>query len=191
MSRILCLNKSYIPIRLTTKFSAIGKMYTEMASAIYINGDKWEEKNWDKWLQLSLKDVWKDDQEFINSIRQRIAIPKVIRYTKYDRIPKVTLRLSRKSIYERDKYTCYLCGEQFSEGKLSIDHVIPISRGGRNDWNNMATCCKNCNWKKEDKLLSELGIKPKFMPYKPQLSNIVKLKSSVIKYDPDWKLFGF
>ena len=191
MYKILALNRNYIPVRIISHFSAIGKLYCDQAEFIYVNGDKWECKTWDEWMEISLKDVWTPDTEFINTVKQRFALPKVIKYTQYDKIPKVTFRLSRQSIYNRDNYTCYICGEEFSEGKLSIDHVIPLSRGGKNTFENMATCCKNCNYKKGSQTLSELHIKPKFMPYKPTLSNMQKLKNSVTVHYPEWKLFGF
>jgi len=190
MNKILALNKSYIPIRLISYQSAIGKLYCEQCEFIYIKDNNWEGLNWNQWLEASEKREWDSSTSFIHTIKQRFAIPKVIRYTKYDKIPKVTFRLSRQAIYNRDNWTCYICGEEFSEGKLSIDHVVPTSRGGKNSWENMITCCKNCNYKKGDKLLSELGIKPKFLPHKPTISNIQKLKNSVSIVYPEWKLFG-
>jgi len=157
---------------------------------MYINGDKWEPKSWDEWASLSLQDVWPDDQEFINSTKQRFAVPKVIRALSYDKIPKHSIRLTRKAIYERDNYTCYICGKEFSERKLSLDHIIPTSRGGKNSWENLITCCSECNFRKGDKLLSELGIKARFQAYKPNISNIQRLKSTITTYDPAFALFG-
>jgi len=190
--KILALNKSFIPIRLSTVYSVIGKFYCNAVEGFFIEGDSFIPKSWDEWLELSKKDIWPENTQFINSVTQRVAIPKVIRYLNYDKIPKVTLRLSRKSLYERDNYICYICGKKFSESKLSIDHVIPASRGGRSTWENMSTCCKQCNWNKGDKLLSELNIRPKGkMPFKPVLSNAQKLRASVTNYQKEWKLFGF
>jgi 5-methylcytosine-specific restriction endonuclease McrA len=188
--KILSLNASYIPIRLSSVYSTISRFYCGAVEAIYIKGDNWSLKTWDEWWELSRKDVWPEGTQFINSTTQRVAIPKVVKCTKYDKIPKVSFRLSRKAIYERDKFICYICGKKFSEGKLSIDHVIPLSKKGKNDWTNMATCCKECNSMKGDKLLSELGIKAKYLPVKPTMSNIQKLKSQITQYDKDWKLFG-
>jgi len=191
MGRILMLNRSFIPIRLVSRFNVIGKMYCEQAEPFFIEGDKFRQVDWQDWLKLSLADVWPSDQDFIQAVSQRIAVPKVAIYTEYDKIPKVSFRLSRKSIYERDKYQCYICGETYSEGKLSIDHVVPLSKGGKNNWENMVTCCKRHNFEKGDKLLSELKWRPKFLPQKPVLSNMQKLKASITHYDPCWKLFGF
>jgi len=189
--KILAMNSNYIPIRIISKYTAICKFYNNMVEFIYIKGNNWEAKNWEQWLELSSKNIWPEDTDFINSVNFRIAVPKVIRFLNYSKIPKVTFRLSRKSIYERDNFTCYICGKKFGESKLSIDHMRPVSRGGGNSWENMITCCVKCNWDKGDKTLDELRLKPKFMPYKPQMSNMQKLKASVTTYQPEWKLFGF
>jgi 5-methylcytosine-specific restriction endonuclease McrA len=71
-----------------------------------------------------------------------------------------------------------------------MDHMIPLSRGGKNSWENLVTCCQQCNWDKGHSLLSDLKIKPHFLPYKPQMSNMQRLKMSITtKYD-EWNYFG-
>jgi 5-methylcytosine-specific restriction endonuclease McrA len=189
MGRVLALNRDFIPIRTTSPMNCISKMYTNMAEAIFIQGENWEGKTWDEWVALSAKDIWPKDTIFFHSPTLRVAIPRIIRYTLYSKIPKPSIRLSRKAIYERDNHTCYICGKKFSEGKLSIDHVIPFALGGKNSWENMATCCYKCNQDKGHKTLAELGIRPKFMPFKPNISNMQKLKSSISTVYPEWKLF--
>jgi len=187
--KILALNSNYIPIRITSRFSAIGKFYTGMVEFIYIKDGKWQGYNWDEWWDMSRQDIWPEGTDFIESTTQRVALPAVMRYLQYEKIPKVTLRLTRKAIYERDQYKCYLCGKEFGEKKLSIDHIVPASRGGRNSWENLITCCKQCNFNKGDKTLTELKLKPKFNAYKPNLSNIAKLKASIGTMRPEWELF--
>jgi 5-methylcytosine-specific restriction endonuclease McrA len=184
---VLALNSNYIPIRIISKYSAIGKMYCGLASAIIIENGSYIIYDFNKWLEFSLT---AKDYAFIQAVSQQIAVPKVLIYNKYDKIPKVSLKLTRKAIYTRDNYTCYLCGKDFGEHRLTLDHVIPLSRGGGNTWENLATCCKECNSKKGDKLLSELKIKPIFMPHKPATNNMQKLKASISYYDETWKFFG-
>ena len=191
--KILAINKSYSPVRLCSRFNAIGKMFTGNCNPIFIKADgSFSEHTWEEWLLISLKDIWPEGTEFIQAVKQRIALPKVIRYVNYDKIPRITLRLNRRAIYDRDDHTCYLCGERYSESRLSVDHVIPSSKGGKNTFENMATCCKRCNGIKGSKTLAELKIKPKFMPYKPTTSNIQRLMSTISEasYQPEWKLFG-
>jgi 5-methylcytosine-specific restriction endonuclease McrA len=164
-------------------------MYCGLADGLFFDGDSYLPLDFEKWLDKSMYDVWPKDQKFIQSVRQPIAIPKIVIYTKYDKIPKVTQKLTRKAIYERDQYTCYLCGKKFTEGHLTLDHVVPLSRGGGNSWENLATCCRQCNWDKGDKLLSELKVKPHFIPHKPVISNMSRLKASIHTYQDEWKMF--
>jgi 5-methylcytosine-specific restriction endonuclease McrA len=188
--RTLALNKSFIPIRVINKFEAICKVYMDNATAITFENDNYIELNFTEWAERSKKNVWPEDQEFVNSPTMRIAVPRTIRYSHYDKIPKTTLRLSRKAIYNRDNHICYICGEEFNDKHLSIDHIIPISRGGKNTWENLITCCVKCNWKKGDKFLHELGWKPLFTAHKPAVSNIQRLKLEFGRDFEEWKFFG-
>ncbi|NET01023.1 MAG: HNH endonuclease [Sphaerospermopsis sp. SIO1G2] len=58
----------------------------------------------------------------------------------------------RKFVYQRDKYQCQSCGKTAQETQLSIDHIIPLSRGGKNDISNLQTLCLTCNKRKTNKL---------------------------------------
>ncbi|MDR0950749.1 MAG: HNH endonuclease [Candidatus Ancillula sp.] len=188
--RCLAINKSYLPIRIATGQDAICKVYAGNAKALTIdkNGN-YLEHDWDEWFKLSNSDNWDLEQKFFSCSNGRVAIPRVIIYVKYDKIPKTTLRLSRKAIYARDNNTCYICGKQFGENSLTLDHIIPVSRGGKNSWENLITCCQKCNWDKGNQLLSEWGKKPKFAAFKPHYSNIQRLKLHDREFE-EWKFFG-
>jgi hypothetical protein len=191
MAKVLVLNDSYIAIKTTNIYTAIGKLYCGVVTAISVKNGKMTEYNFDEWEQLSCKNDWDENQEFFYMTNGRIAIPRVIRSLKYGKIPKVNFRPSRKAIYSRDSHTCYICGHEYGEGQLTLDHVIPHSKGGKNTWENLATCCKTCNSDKGDKLLSELKWKPKFMPFRPVVSNMSVLKNNIGKEShPEWEYFG-
>jgi 5-methylcytosine-specific restriction endonuclease McrA len=185
--RTLCLNKSFIPIRIINKYEAICKVFLGNATAITFEDGNYVELSFPFWSQRT---IWPDDQEFVHSATMKIAVPRTIRYLHYDKIPKSTLKLTRKSIYNRDHHICYLCGKEFNDRHLSIDHIIPVSRGGKNTWENMITCCVECNRNKGDQLLSELGIKPKFLAKRPVTSNIQRLKLEFGRDFEEWKFFG-
>lgn len=59
----------------------------------------------------------------------------------------------RQLIFERDDYTCYLCGKKFPKEQLEVDHKYPLSRGGKNSYSNLKTACRSCNRKKHDKII--------------------------------------
>jgi hypothetical protein len=166
-------------------------LYTGSAEAITIGNDgSYNGYGWDSWLDVSNKENWPTGQDFFGCQKGRVAIPRVIRYLHYDKIPKATLKLSRHNIYKRDNYTCYLCGEEHGASSLTIDHIIPVSRGGKNTWENLITCCQKCNWDKGDKLLSEIGKKPLFLAHKPHVSNIQRIKLEFGRDYDEWKFFG-
>ena len=82
-----------------------------------------------------------DDGGFIHAARVAIRIPSVIRLLEFRRIPYQTRALSRKNLLLRDRYTCQFCGRILPAHELTLDHVIPRSRGGRTDWDNLVACC--------------------------------------------------
>lgn len=82
-------------------------------------------------------------------------IPKTIRLTYEMAIPELELPFSRENIFIRDGFTCQYCGQRFEHGELTLDHVMPKSRGGATSWENIVTCCKHCNQTKADRTPEE------------------------------------
>jgi 5-methylcytosine-specific restriction endonuclease McrA len=84
----------------------------------------------------------------LHAARIAMRVPSVIRLLEYRRIPHQTRALSRKNILLRDRNTCQYCGKILAAGELTLDHVIPRSRGGASTWENLVACCHSCNRKK-------------------------------------------
>lgn len=127
------------------------------------------------------------DNIWIRSVSVEIAYPDVIRLIRYVRIPfKHVLPPTKKNILLRDNNTCQYCGETTD---LTIDHIIPTSRGGKNTWENMVTACKMCNSKKGDKTLEEVGFE---IPKTKHLSKLdVVQKYSIHHKKINWKQYSF
>lgn len=94
----------------------------------------------------------------VHSTTRAVDVPSVIRLLEYRRIPRQTRALSRKNILVRDRHTCQYCERPFSAGDLTLDHVIPRSRGGTSTWENLVTSCRKCNNRKGDRLPEEAGM---------------------------------
>ena len=92
----------------------------------------------------------------LHAARLRMAMPSVIRLLEYRRIPHQTRALSRKNILLRDRNMCQYCQVILTSGELTLDHVIPRSRGGLSTWENLVACCHDCNRRKGNQLLNEL-----------------------------------
>lgn len=110
-------------------------------------------------LVLVLKGVARTEEELGPTLRaqhSRVSMPSVIRLLEYRRIPYQTRALSRKNILLRDRNTCQYCGVVLAPGELTLDHVIPRSRGGASTWENLVACCHECNRRKGNRMLNEI-----------------------------------
>ena len=108
-------------------------------------------------LVLVLKGIARTEEEHgltLHAQRSRIAMPSVIRLLEYRRIPHQTRALSRKNILLRDRNTCQYCSVVLPSGELTLDHVVPRSRGGNSTWENLVACCHACNRRKGNRMLA-------------------------------------
>jgi 5-methylcytosine-specific restriction endonuclease McrA len=97
--------------------------------------------------------------------------PFVIRLLKYVVLPFKKLKPTRENIFRRDELKCLYCD---SPKDLTIDHVLPRSRGGGNTWENLATCCSKCNSRKGDRTPDEANMKMRHRPFKPGYGYFIK-----------------
>jgi 5-methylcytosine-specific restriction endonuclease McrA len=102
----------------------------------------------------------------------RFLFPSIIVLKSYVHKRRTSMSPTRKNIYWRDKYTCQYCSGQFKYKNLSLDHVIPKSRGGGRGWLNLVTCCVSCNQKKGNKTPSEASMTLFNIPFVPKVSII-------------------
>ena len=113
-------------------------------------------------LVLVLKGVAAMEEEgrkLVHSMYLTLPVPSVIRLTEYRRIPRQTRAISRKNILLRDRNTCQFCGNRLPPSELTLDHVVPRSRGGKSAWDNHVACCHRCNNRKGDRTPEEAGLK--------------------------------
>lgn len=94
----------------------------------------------------------------IHSGRLTLPVPSVIRLLQYRRVPRRTRTLSRKGILARDRHTCQYCASGDVPTKLTLDHIVPRSRGGATAWENLVACCFACNNRKGDRTPVEAGM---------------------------------
>ncbi|MBI2878065.1 MAG: HNH endonuclease [Candidatus Tectomicrobia bacterium] len=132
--KVLVLNHSYQPLHFCTLRRAVVLLIKGKAEEIEYDG------------------------QVIRSASLSFRIPTVIRLMTYIHTPyrQAGVRFSKKNVFKRDKYTCQYCGS--TEGEMTIDHVIPKSRGGTTCWENVVVACQKCNLKKSDQTLKECGL---------------------------------
>jgi 5-methylcytosine-specific restriction endonuclease McrA len=116
--------------------------------------------------------------------------PHVIRLLHYVRVPRLAQRkISRRALFARDGYRCQYCG---SAGKLTLDHVVPRSRGGESDWENVVASCAPCNLRKGDRLPEEANMSLETPPRLPAPALFVTLAAPTIpdRWQPYLASFG-
>ncbi len=127
----------------------------------------------------------------LRSPSQAMDVPSVIRLLEYRLIPRQTRAISRKNILLRDQHTCQYCDQRFGAGELTLDHVIPRSRGGANTWENLVACCLRCNNLKGDRLPDEASMHLSRMPKPFNLHTSRSLMRQMGRRQQSWRKYLF
>ena len=139
MGQVLVLNASYEPLNITTWRRAMVMMLKGKAESLEL--------------------------DFSREIRSGTHLPTVIRLRQFVHVPFRQLPLTRRNVFHRDNQSCQYCGSH--SDPLSIDHVIPKSRGGGDTWENVTTACLRCNVRKGNRTPKEAGMPLKRVPRRP------------------------
>lgn len=154
MSNVLVLNASFEPLSVVSIRRALILLLKEKAEVV------------------------EAAQAVLRSERMIVPVPLVIRLVYYVRIPyPISLPISRRALLVRDRYTCQYCGTQPGRQDLTIDHIVPKSRGGATTWENVVAACRRCNGKKGNKTPAEAGLKLLAEPARPKYFAMAYLTS--------------
>lgn len=161
----LVLDSSYMPRSITTSERAFVVVYKGNAEVI------------------------ENYNDVFGTVDRSIAYykPSIIKLTRYINLDYRDVPLSRTNVFRRDDYQCVYCGSTVLK-KLTIDHVIPRSRGGKDKWDNVVTACSKCNNEKADLTVEEWG-RPDPQPRRPH--HLMMMKKSKGKIPESWKKYLF
>lgn len=162
--RVLVLNQSYEPVSICSPKKAMILLTLTKAEVVEARNDK-----------------------KIRTINRSYPYPSVIRLSAYIKIPFKKIELSRKNILRRDNYRCQYCGARAPD--LTIDHVIPKSRGGGDEWENLVAACIRCNNRKGSRTPEEARMILLSEPRRPHY--LLFLKHQLGGIDNNWKQFLF
>lgn len=123
--------------------------------------------------------------ETINSVKESFELPAVIVLNKYIKFRFSYMSCNKMNILWRDNNQCQYCSKPLRSGNLTIDHILPKSKGGNNSWLNLVAACKRCNQKKGDKTPAESGMYLKRKPYIPKTNILKSINKEQIS--PKWK----
>lgn len=127
----------------------------------------------------------------VHSYSRHLELPSVIRLLEYRRIPQQSRALSRKNILLRDRYTCQYCHRTLPSVELTLDHVLPRSRGGGSAWENLVACCHPCNNRKGNRTPEEAGMKLAKVPRPFSLHTSRHLMRMLGNADARWRKYLF
>ena len=119
----------------------------------------------------------------IKTVTSEFRLPSVIVIDKFVKYRPTSLVCSKKNVMWRDQYICQYCNKQFLEKDLSVDHMLPKSRGGERTWTNLVTACKKCNQKKANRTPEEAKMMPVNKPRKPVVTLLKTLHKTKIKQE--------
>jgi 5-methylcytosine-specific restriction endonuclease McrA len=189
-SSVLVLNKCYMAVHVISVRRAFCLLFKDLAEVVTLDDGRYLSHDFQSWREVSeARSRFKDpDDDYIRTIHFEIQVPRVIRLLTYDRLPRTKVKFNRRNIFARDGNRCQYCGKRFPTGELSLDHVMPRSRGGGTDWENIVCACVRCNVRKGGRTPAEAGMRLTKVPIKPKTSPTLSLKLANRKYQ-SWKTF--
>jgi 5-methylcytosine-specific restriction endonuclease McrA len=160
-SKVLVLNRSYLPVHVTSVKRAFALLYQGVAKAV---DERYQTFDFDSWQALSAE----VHHERLGVVGGFVRVPRVLLLTAFERMPRRHVRFSRFNIFARDGNRCQYCGRRFARSELNLDHVIPRSRGGLSTWENVVCSCHTCNRRKGGRTPEQAQMSLIRAPFRPQ-----------------------
>ena len=182
--RVLVLNSSWMAVHVATVRRAVSLVYTGLAEVVSTEGD-YATYDFDDWKELS-KAYQRND--CIETVTFRFRVPEVIRLRFFGRVITKRVRFNRRNIFLRDQNTCQYCGRRVDPGELTLDHVVPRSRGGVSSWENIVLACVECNDRKANRLPSEVSMGLIRPPKRPEWATQIGVRLGRNR-KPSWERF--
>lgn len=181
---VLVLNKSWQPMHVTSVQEAISLV--AKGSAMIMDPVTFQTHMLDSWDAVSrAKQLF--EGRVIRSSRLVLVEPEVILLTGYEGQGERSVVFSRRNIFKRDRHCCQYCGVQPKLKELTVDHVMPKSRGGRGEWTNCVLACVECNKRKSNRTPDEAGMRLRRKPTKPTWASLSQVPPKVRR--ESWKQF--
>src|SRR4051812_7702000 len=183
-SIVLVLNRNWQAINVTTPKEAFCMLATNVATALDMDGENIRPVTWAEWLTLPVR----ESDTAVQTVRGPVRAPTVIVAVNFAKVPKKRPKLCAKTIRERDGNRCQYTGRLLRPEEGSLDHVLPRSRGGKDDWKNLVWSDKAVNAKKGNRLPHEAGLKLLSVPRAPKELPVSALIRNAERI-ADWNLF--
>lgn len=179
-AKALVLNRSYLPIHVTSARRAFSLMYRGVAKAV---DEEYRTFAFEEWHGLGC-----NGHAAIGLVGSRVRVPRVILLTGFDRLPRREVRFSRNNIFVRDGSTCQYCGLRRHPSQLNLDHVVPRTQGGLTTWENVVCACIECNRRKGGRRPEQARMRLRKRPARPSWTPFVA-RSLVSPPYSEWRPF--
>lgn len=169
---VLVLNKSWVVIGTTTVRDALTAIARGAADGLCT--DSYQLHDWESWTSGTPTSA----KTYIKTTSSDVPAPEIVVLTNYDRLYARPPVFTHRSLYARDGYNCQYCLKKYSASSLTVDHVLPRSRGGPTSWENCVACCLKCNQRKADRTPREAGLKLIKKPEQPRWNPVMHVRES-------------
>ena len=189
---VLALNRMYMAVHVVPVRRAFCLLCKGTAEVVSVENGSWMAYDFGSWLEISelraAMGEFDEHEDWIRSVSFDVQVPRVIRLLKYDRVPRNSVKFTRRNVFLRDDYTCQYCHKRFTVSNLSLDHVVPRSQSGKSTWDNIVTACLTCNVKKGGRTPEQARMFLKRQPSKPRQNPVLahQMKSPVYEC---WRSF--
>ena len=183
---VLILNRNFLALQTTSWQRALSLIYLGRACVV---DEEYRTYNFEDWIALS-REIREHPAGFVSSPTMRIAIPEVVVLKFFGSVPRREVPFTRRNLYQHYGNRCCYCGKVLASDELNLEHIIPRSRGGRSDWNNVVTACIPCNLRKGNRLPEEAGMKLLVKPSKPHWKQSLTLQFRIpVPIRRSWQRF--
>lgn len=189
---VLALNRNFAAVHVLSVRRAFCLIFKELAEVIHVEDGRFVAYDFETWREMSELRAGMGERDehddFIRAVNFEIQVPRIVRLLRYDRLPRNAVKFNRRNVFLRDEHRCQYCGRRYTSTRLSLDHILPRSRGGPDTWENVVCACLTCNVRKGGRTPSEAGMKLIRPPVKPPRSPLICRHLSQRKYAA-WRTF--
>jgi 5-methylcytosine-specific restriction endonuclease McrA len=178
---VLLLNRHFAPVSVATVRRAVVLLFSDAAHAV----DAGETYDFQSWLTQPVR----SEDDGLPIVGGEVRVPRVLHLLRYDRAPRVAVRLTRRNLMIRDSFQCQYCGRSPTQRDLNVDHVVPRSRGGLDSWENLVVSCRTCNLRKGRRTPTEAGMALLTVPHRPRWTTATQIRLITREPFAEWHPF--
>ena len=176
----LVLNRNWQPVGVANVARSLVMLFNGTAKVV--DPADYSLYGWDDWSRKRPE----AGEPSVKTVRFDLKVPEVITLTTYDRLHRRSVPFTRRNLFRRDRHACQYCGARPGGNELTIDHVLPKSRGGATSWENCVLACVRCNHRKADRTPHEARLTLPRDPKRPQWSPVYSARNVRVE---SWERF--